>query len=159
MTVAEYVKKTLQEMRDFLKDKELCFACYKGAHRSNGCAQRRTCKTCSRRHPTGLHDDSVRLDRAVTKNQNPSSGQSLNDVTTSRIETEEAVCSVVGTGNPVTAVPIVPVRLIAGGNEVLTYALLDALSEYGETWPGPLLWTILSVLATVLRNKTKRAKS
>ena len=49
-------------------------------------------------------------------------------VTTSHAETEEAVCSVVGTGNPVTAVPIVPVRLKAAGTEMLTYAMLDSCS-------------------------------
>jgi len=40
----EYLKKSLQERREFLKENELCFACYSGGHRSNGCAQRRTCK-------------------------------------------------------------------------------------------------------------------
>ena len=49
-------------------------------------------------------------------------------VTTSHAETEEAVCSVVGIGNPVTAVPIVPVRLKAAGTEMLTYAMLDICS-------------------------------
>ena len=33
------------------------------------------------------------------------------------------------------------------------------LSEYGKTWPGALLWSVLWVLTTVLRNKTKRAKN
>ena len=33
------------------------------------------------------------------------------------------------------------------------------IRPYGKTWPGPLLWTVLWVLATVLRNKTKREKT
>ena len=124
----EYLKKSLQERREFLKGKGLCFACYGGGHRSNGCAQRRSCKTCDRRHPTGLHDDNFRPNQPTIRNQNPSNEQSVDVVTTSHAETEEAVCSVVGTGNPVTAVPIVPVRLKAAGNEVLTYAMLDSCS-------------------------------
>ena len=48
--------------------------------------------------------------------------------TATHVETEEAVCSVVGTGNPVTALPIVPVRLKAAAKEVLTYAMLDSCS-------------------------------
>ena len=49
-------------------------------------------------------------------------------VTASHAETEEAVCGVAGTGNPVIAVPIVPVRLKDAGIEVLTYAMLDSCS-------------------------------
>ena len=124
----EYLKKYLQERREFLKGKELCFACYGGGHRSNGCAQRTTCKTCDRRHPTGLPDDNFRPNQPIIRNQNPLNEQSVDVVTTSHAETEEAVCSVVGTGNPVTAVPIVPVRLKAAGTEVLTYAMLDSCS-------------------------------
>ena len=62
----EYLTKTLQGRREFLKDKDLCFACYQAGHRSKGCAQRKTCKTCSRRHPTGLHDDNFRLNQVAT---------------------------------------------------------------------------------------------
>ena len=29
-------------------------------HTSRGCTQRRTCKICSGRHPTGLHDDNFK---------------------------------------------------------------------------------------------------
>ena len=124
----EYLKKTLQERREFLKDKDLCFACYQAGHRSNGCARRKTCKTCSRRHPTGFHDDNFRLNQVATKKQNPSSEQSTDVLTATHIETEEAVCSAVGTGNPTTALPIVPVRLKAAKKEVLTYAMLDSCS-------------------------------
>ena len=112
----EYLKKTLQERREFLKDKDLCFACCQAGHRSNGCAQRKTCKTCSRRHPTGLHDDNFRLNQVATKKQNPSSEQSTDVLTATHVETEEAFCSAVGTG------------LKAAGKEVLTYAMLDSCS-------------------------------
>ena len=124
----EYLKKSLQERREFLQEKEMCFVCYGGGHRSNGCALRRTCKTCDRRHPTGLHDDNFRPNQPTIRNQNPSNEQSVDVVITSHAETQEAVCSVVGTGNPATAVPIVPVRLKTAGTEVLTYAMLDSCS-------------------------------
>ena len=124
----EYFKKFLQERREFPKENGLCFACYGGGHKSNGCAQRRTCKTCDRRHPTRLHDDNFRPNQPTVKNQNPSNEQSVNLVTASHAETEKAVCSVVGAGNAVTAVPIVPVELKAAGTEVLTYAMLDSCS-------------------------------
>ena len=37
--------------------------------------------------------------------------------------------------------------------------LKSVLSEYGKIWSGALLSTVLWVLTTVLRNKTKRAKN
>lgn len=37
-----YLKKTLANRKEFLKEKGLCFACYDSGHRSSGCAQRRT---------------------------------------------------------------------------------------------------------------------
>ena len=64
-----------------------------------------------RRHPTGHHDDNFRLNQVATKKQNPSSEQCTDVLTATHVETEEAVCSAVGTGNPRTALPIVPVRL------------------------------------------------
>lgn len=106
----ELLNKSLQERREFLKENELCFAGYGGGHRLNGFAQRRTCKTYDRRHPTGLHDDNFRPNQSTVKNLNPSDEQSVDVVTASHAETEEAVCSVVGAGNPVAAIPIVPVR-------------------------------------------------
>ena len=44
----EYLNKSLSQRKDFLKKKSLCFACYSPGHRSNGCAQQRTCKSCLR---------------------------------------------------------------------------------------------------------------
>ncbi|CAH3013608.1 unnamed protein product [Porites evermanni] len=40
----------------------------------------------------------------------------------------EALCNAVGTGESVTAVPVVPVRLKSAESEVLTYAMLDTCS-------------------------------
>ena len=51
----EYLKKSIGERRKFLAEKQLCYSCYMPGHRSRGCSQKRTCKTFSRRHPTGLH--------------------------------------------------------------------------------------------------------
>ena len=67
----EYLKKTLPQRKEFLKEKSLCFACYSPGHRAHGCAQRRTCKSCSRRHPTGMHDDSFTLNQKASKQLSP----------------------------------------------------------------------------------------
>jgi len=66
-----YLKKSLPDRKEFLNEKELCLACYDSGHRSNGCAQRRTCKNCSRRHPTELHDDNFRINQVASMQQVP----------------------------------------------------------------------------------------
>ena len=48
----EYLKRSIDERWKLLAEKQLC---YMPGHRSRGCSQKRTCKTCSRCHPTGLH--------------------------------------------------------------------------------------------------------
>jgi hypothetical protein len=65
-----YLKKSLAERRALIAKRGLCYACYGSEHRSRGCIQRHSCKTCSGRHPTGLHDENFRM---KNKNFNESS--------------------------------------------------------------------------------------
>ena len=123
-----YLKRSLPDRREFLKEKELCLACYDPGHRSNGCAQRRTCKKCSRRHPTRLHDDNFRINQVASKQQISPPSQRKDHVVNAHTEMAEATCNANGPEESVSAVPIVPVRLRSAEREVLTYALLDACS-------------------------------
>ena len=67
---AEFLKKTMDERKSFLYEKNLCFACYETDHVSKGCVKRRTCKKCKKRHPTALHIDGFTMsrERAVVTN-------------------------------------------------------------------------------------------
>ena len=121
----DYLNKSLSQRKDFLKKKSLCFACYSPGHRSNGCAQRRTCKSCSRRHPTGLHDDSLALNQEASKQVSSTPPQPKENVLNAHTEVEEALCNAVGTEGSVTAVPVVPDRLKSAESEVLTNAMHD----------------------------------
>ena len=123
-----YLKKTLANRKEFLKEKGLCFACYDSGHRSSGCAQRRTCKKCFRRHPTGLHDDNFRLIPAASVQQISSPPQQEDTMVNAHTEMNEAACNATGIDKTVSAVPIVPVRLRFAGSEVVTYAMLDNCS-------------------------------
>ena len=105
--------------------KSLCFACYNPGHRSSGCAQRRTCNNCSRRHPTGLDDDSLSLNQEASKQVNTTPPQQKENVSNAHTEVEEALCNAVGTEGSVTAVPVVPDRLKSAESEVLTNAMHD----------------------------------
>ena len=108
--------------------KSLCFACYNPGHRSSGCAQRRTCNNCSRRHPTGLDDDSLSLNQEASKQVSSTPPQQKENVSNAHTEVDEALCNAVGTEGSVTAVPVVPDRLKSAESEVLTNAMYDTCS-------------------------------
>jgi hypothetical protein len=50
------VKRTLENRKAWLKENNMCFACFNAGHRANGCLQRRRCRTCPGKHPTSLYD-------------------------------------------------------------------------------------------------------
>ena len=51
-----FKEKTAREKKDFLFRAKMCFTCYGNDHRADGCKEKRTCRTCGKGHPTGLHD-------------------------------------------------------------------------------------------------------
>ena len=59
----EFAKKSIDEKRDFLKEKRLCFGCYGYNHMSKGCMKKLQCKTCAKCHPTALHVDNFQMSR------------------------------------------------------------------------------------------------
>ena len=122
------MKRSLAERKEFLREKGLCFACYDAGHRSNGCAKRRTCRTCSHRHPTGLHDDNFRINQVVSKQQITPLPPQNDHVVNAHTEMDKIACNATNIGNSVPAVPNVPVRLRSAAGEVFTYAMLDACS-------------------------------
>ena len=123
-----YLKRSLAERKEFLREKGLCFACYDPGHRSNGCAKRRTCKKCSRHYPTGLHDDNFRINQVVSKQQITTPPPQNDHVVNAHTEMDEVACNASDIGRSVSAVPIVPVRLrSAEGEAPLTPCLMLAV--------------------------------
>jgi hypothetical protein len=120
----EYSKKSLEEKKSFLKDKERCFGCYGEGHKSRGCLQKRTCKICERKHPTGLHDDNFqvkeRIQRTRIQRESTTTGQrdSVTNIT--------HACTVAS--ETFSTVPVVPVKLKGNDKELITYAMLDNCS-------------------------------
>ena len=51
----EFKKKRVEERREFVKTKGLCFGCLKSGHLSSSCRFRLTCEECGKPHPTLLH--------------------------------------------------------------------------------------------------------
>jgi hypothetical protein len=53
-----YLNYSLEDRKKFLIQRRLCFACYHPTsrnHSARSCRRKRTCQTCSKPHPTGLH--------------------------------------------------------------------------------------------------------
>lgn len=55
----KFTRMPLSDKRKFAQANALCWGCLKWGHMYKECRGRKTCRTCNRRHPTSLHDDSV----------------------------------------------------------------------------------------------------
>ncbi|XP_068237008.1 uncharacterized protein [Palaemon carinicauda] len=57
----QFLHRSVDERREFVKDNRLCFSCLGNNHTSKRCLNRRQCKTCNKRHPTTLHIENFRM--------------------------------------------------------------------------------------------------
>ena len=113
-----YLKKALVDRKYFLTQKGLCYGCYGTGHMSRGCAQKRRCQTCSRRHPTGLHDENFCFKASSnstdwTDNSQPNASKYSTSIANARIVVNETTCNI-NTMKQLTglkAMPIVPVKV------------------------------------------------
>lgn len=116
----EFVKRTINERKEFASAKGLCFGCLQHGHLSKDCKERKRCSVCKRQHPTPLHGD-FRKRKENTRdkgdpNQMPNS----------------AACFMNGQSRSQANSMIVPVWLSHASNprtERLVYALLDDQSD------------------------------
>ena len=122
---AKFLKIPLSERRTFAQTNALCWGCLKWGHIYKECRGRKTCRTCSRRHPTSLHDGSITQDDS--SNQVVRESSRRNPVCHS-ID----VHSISSTPEPVTHSLIVPVWLHhedSPDSKFMVYALLDDQSD------------------------------
>ncbi|KAL4004275.1 signal-regulatory protein delta [Sarotherodon galilaeus] len=112
----------------FIQGEKLCFGCLSPGHQSKNCSNRMVCDTCSKRHPTCLHEDRSKQqendETSCSKERKLQSPQDTIQETTSN--------RVVHDGNNAQTSAIVPVYASMPGDsnkEVLVYALLDSQSD------------------------------
>jgi len=53
----DFLKKKLFDRTRYIKENRLCFSCLRPNHQSKDCKSKMKCDTCSKNHPTSLHDD------------------------------------------------------------------------------------------------------
>ncbi|XP_062848434.1 uncharacterized protein LOC134310729 [Trichomycterus rosablanca] len=122
----EFMSKSLESRRAYVKDNRLCYGCLRLGHGAKECRRRHTCELCKGRHPTCLHDDNY---KKTTK------GPWQSKDSRPKHETEPtAVMSlnVHSKGQEVSTSMIVPVWVSYKRNpskEKLVYALLDTQSD------------------------------
>ena len=51
----QFLNKSLKDRKQFIFDQRLCFTCFKGGHKAEGCKEKKTCRICSKEHATSLH--------------------------------------------------------------------------------------------------------
>lgn len=126
----QFLAKSLDKRKDFVKEKELCFGCFGSGHMSRRCKQRKRCKTCDKMHPTSLHGDlrKSKSDEETSKKvpDEPVTGQ--NTASVSRSSTTFMNSS--GNSNKCSmVVPVYVSHVDDPENEILVYALLDTQSD------------------------------
>lgn len=122
----KFSKIALSERRKFVQANALCWGCLKWGHVYKECRGRKTCRSCSRRHPTYLHDDSATYHDRIPDQE--SSESSRSNPISHCIE----VCSMNSQTEPVSHSLIVPVWLHhedSPNNKLMVYALLDDQSD------------------------------
>lgn len=132
----KFTEKPVAERVKFIQGEKLCFGCLNSGHFSKNCSNKMTCNTCSKRHPTCLHEERQRQETKKeppkeqqvselkeTQHQVTQSQDTVNETTSNRVTHESK--------NTQTSA-IVPVYVSTQNEpskEVLIYALLDTQSD------------------------------
>ena len=130
----EFLKKPLTEWRNFVKEKGLCFGCYSSEHIAKLCKSRKSCQTCSKRHPTSLHDPDWKKEEMKTEVQ--SDGGKMQEMDGRKddgqvINACNTICNMTEAGDVPINMGIVPIWLNHKDNpehKIRVYALLDNAS-------------------------------
>ena len=120
----EFRKYALAERRDFIRDKCLCFSCYSANHFSRSCTNRRSCKVCTKPHPTALHD--YQFGRPVGEHRTETINEDVESKATSTSDPMQTYCDN-NSNREIVLQPIIPVLVQHGrdGKQMKTYALYD----------------------------------
>lgn len=108
---------SLEDRRQVIRNKKMCFACLAVGHHSKECRNRHVCAVCSKKHPTLLHDYSLQHTSNVT-----ATSENVNLAT-------DLISSFKTSNRSTTMVLPVMLRHSSSGKEILVYAALDTQSN------------------------------
>lgn len=129
-----FIEKPVADRVKFIQVEKLCFGCLSLGHQSKGCNKRMVCDTCSKRHPTCLHEDRLKQETKREHSEDISNSKERKpQLTQSQSVTKEITSNrVVQDSNNSQTSTIMPVYVSApsdSSKEVLVYALLDSQSD------------------------------
>ncbi|XP_063400333.1 uncharacterized protein LOC134684943 [Mytilus trossulus] len=122
----QFLKKSVNEQNNFVKENGLCFGCLGYEHTSKKCQKRKKCEVCSRFHPTSLHGDFQKPIISVNKDKPLETG------TVENYKSQTGSVFMNNTKASCKSAMIVPVYVSHSDdpeNERLVYALLDTQSD------------------------------
>ncbi|XP_052071218.1 uncharacterized protein LOC127709652 [Mytilus californianus] len=122
----QFLGKSVNERKNFAKEKGLCFGCLGYGHTSKKCQKRKKCEVCSRFHPTSLHGDFQKPIISVNKDKPFETG------TVENCKSQTGAVFMNNTKASCKSSMIVPVYVSHSDdpeNERLVYALLDTQSD------------------------------
>lgn len=133
-----FIHLSIKEKKDFIYKHKLCYGCLAPGHVSKKCRNKSKCDTCSKNHPTALHDQvQAYLSEKKAKTGSPDSNVVNIATTDSDLRAEAPVfvsshSGATSTSSGSLSSMIVPVYVSHAGNpnkEKLVYALLDTQSD------------------------------
>eukprot|EP00079_Xenopus_tropicalis_P036905 XP_017950676.1 PREDICTED: uncharacterized protein LOC101733728 [Xenopus tropicalis] len=113
-------ERPVEEKKRFILDNQLCFGCLRKGHSAKDCKRRATCGICKGRHPTPLHEDRPKRDRAST-HSTLIEGEIISTLSCCMVKSESKNTSMI--------IPVCISSPGTEGKEVLAYALLDTQSS------------------------------
>ena len=115
-----FTKKSPEEKRRFILDKNMCFGCLRKGHNSKDCRNKATCNICKKHHPTPLHEH-----RSTAANTSPHA------VVQTEEKSSSLSCSIdkCDGGSTSMIVPVWLSSIATPETETLVYALLDTQSS------------------------------
>ena len=121
----DYMRKTVEDKREFLKTKGLCFGCFGRNHLSKDCKRRRKCSKCAKRHPTSLHIDGYEHKLTLNSPGGREEEKSMPSGTKSKIDSSS--CTATDVEDSLILHAILPVKIRQEGRKecVSTYAFYD----------------------------------
>ena len=144
---SSFLKKSVDQRSDVIREKGLCYGCFKRGHMSAGCRDRFTCEECGRRHHTLLHgvklkssnpqpDTKAKLSVLQPKKKEPQREARSESKPAPESSNSNAISaahsSVPGNASLITNCRIVLVDLFHKANpekQIKVYALLDDASD------------------------------
>jgi hypothetical protein len=131
----DFKKKNIEEKRQFIREKRLCFGCLGFDHVSKGCRTRRKCASCGKGHPTSLHVEGFSLEnRSSTASGtgkqpqiNTQQSSSVNQAKRSDGKLDSSACTATEVCSSPILHAILPVKICQQGGRkcVDTYAFYD----------------------------------